>query len=156
MFLKLHKYPVCLALEGKGAIWSNDNIIMTPPSMKQFKVKYTWWEWQLCTLIWTHQLSTFCWLETYTKVFGNIGVLGTHIDWYLPKRNICMYLQICAPNSVQFHSIQMLFNWQRVAGNTPKMSLLSQYWVARGILVNPIKMHVPKKALSSGTVLQCI
>ena len=80
--------------------------------MKQFKVKHTWWEWQLCTLIWTHQLSTFCWLEAYPKV---IGVLGTHIDWYLPKRSSCMYLQICAPNSVQFHSIQMLFNWQRVA-----------------------------------------
>ena len=32
------------------------------------------------------------------------------------------------------------------------MSLLSQYWVARGILVVPIKIHAPKKALSSGTI----
>ena len=39
-----------------------------------------------------------------------------------------------------------------MTGNTPKMLLLSQYWVARGILIISIKMHIPKKALSSGTV----
>ena len=41
---------------------------------------------------------------------------------------------------------------QFMTGNMPRMSLLSQYWVAQGILFIPIKMHIPKKALSSGTI----